>query len=42
MRDRLDCAVTEIGEIVPGQTLAIVDPDGGRWVPRRFGHDHFG
>lgn len=42
MRDRLDCAVTEIGEIVPGQTLAIVDPAGERWAPRRLGHDHFG
>ena len=42
MRDRLGCPVTEIGEIVSGETLAIIDSAGERWTPRRRGHDHFG
>lgn len=42
MRERLGCPVTEIGEIVPGQTLEFIAAGGQRWVPRRPGHDHFG
>jgi thiamine-monophosphate kinase len=42
IRERVGCAVAEIGEIVPGRSLDIVDGAGRRWTPRRSGHDHFG
>jgi thiamine-monophosphate kinase len=42
IHERLGCAVTEIGEIVPGPGLEFIDDAGARWTPRRLGHDHFG
>jgi thiamine-monophosphate kinase len=42
LHERLGCEVTEIGEIVAGEGLEVVDAEGKRWVPERSGHDHFG
>jgi thiamine-monophosphate kinase len=42
IRKRLGCAATEIGAIVAGEGLDIIDPAGKRWAPQRPGHDHFG
>jgi thiamine-monophosphate kinase len=37
----LGCPVTEIGEIVAGDGVALIDEDGARFVPRSAGFDHF-